>query len=122
MTAPFVLDGPMDGEAFLIYIRDILAPTLKPGDIAVMDNLPSHKVDGVRQLIEEKGAMLLYLPPYSPDLNPIEQAFSKLKACLRKAAERSVDALWKAIGRIIKTFSADECANYFANAGYVRSN
>lgn len=118
MTAPFVLDGAMDGEAFLIYVGDVLAPTLRAGDIVVMDNLSSHKVDGVRKLIEAKGAELLYLPPYSPDLNPIEQAFSKLKARLREAAERSVEALWKAIGRIIKTFSSDECRNYFANSGY----
>lgn len=118
MTAPFVIEGAMDGAAFLIYIGKILAPTLSEGDIVVMDNLSSHKVQGVRKLIEAKGAKLLYLPPYSPDLNPIEQAFSKLKARLREAAERSVDALWRAIGRIIATFSADECKNYFKNSGY----
>ena len=121
MTAPFVLDGAMDGDAFRIYIRDILAYTLKPGDIVVMDNLSCHKVEGVRKLIEANGATLLYLPPYSPDLNPIEQAFTKLKAALRKAAERSVDALWKTIGHISNTFSAEECGNYFTHAGYVCS-
>ena len=117
MTAQFVLEGA--GEAFLIYIGNILAPALKPGDIIVMDNLSSHKVTGVRERIEARGAKLLYLPPYSPDLNPIEQAFSKLKAALRKAAERSIEELWKAIGRIIKTFLPGECKNYFANSGYV---
>lgn len=121
MTAPFALDGALDGEAFLVYIREILSPTLADGDIVVMDNLPSHKVAGVQDLIQAKGATLLYLPPYSPDLNPIEQAFSKLKAALRTAAARSVDALWKAIGRIVNTFSAEECKHYFANAGYLQS-
>ena len=122
MTAPFVLEGAMDGAAFLIYIRDILAPTLSAGDIVVMDNLSSHKVAGVRELIEAAGAKVFYLPPHSPDLNPIEQAFSKLKACLRKAAERSIDALWTTIGRIIKTIAPAECKNYFAHSGYVHSS
>ena len=121
MTAPFVLDSPMDGDAFLAYLEKILAPALKPDDIVVMDNLPSHKVKGVKDIIEAAGAQLLYLPPYSPDLNPIEMAFSKLKAALRKAAERSLDALWRAIGRILKTYDATECQNYFAHAGYGRS-
>jgi transposase len=119
LVAPWCLDSAMDGDAFLIYIREILAPVLKPGDILIADNLPAHKVAGVSELVEAAGAYLLYLPSYSPDLNPIEQAFSKIKALLRKAAERSVEALWKAIGRIIKTLSADECKNYFANSGYV---
>lgn len=119
MTAPFVLDGPMDGDAFLVYVREMLTPTLADGDIVVMDNLPSHKVKGVRELVEATGAPLQYLPPYSPDFNPIEQAFAKLKALLRKAAARSVEALWNAIGNIVNTFTAEECTNYFANSGYV---
>ena len=119
MTAPVVLDGPMDGDAFLVYVREILMPTLASGDIVVMDNLPSHKVDGVRELVEATGAILHYLPPYSPDFNPIEQAFSKLKALLRKTAARSIEALWNAIGRIVTAFSAEECKNYFAHSGYV---
>lgn len=118
MTAPFVLDGPMDGDAFLVYVREILTPTLAAGDIVVMDNLPSHKVEGVRALVEATGATLQYLPPYSPDFNPIEQAFAKLKALLRKAAARSVEALWSAIGTFVNAFTAEECTNYFANSGY----
>ena len=118
LTAPFVTDGPMDGELFIVYVRDVLAPTLKAGDIVIMDNLSSHKVEGVRELIEARGAKLVYLPPYSPDFNPIEQAFSKLKAWLRKAAERTVDGLCDAIGRICGLYLPDECSNYFVNAGY----
>ncbi len=117
MTAPFVLDGPMDGDAFWVYVREMLTPTLTDGDIVVMDNLPSHKVKGVRELVEATGATLQYLPPYSPDFNPIEQAFAKLKALLRKAAARSVEALWNAIGNIANTFTTEECTNYFANSG-----
>ena len=119
MTAPFVLDGPMDGDAFLVYVREMLTPTLAAGDIVVLDNLPSHKVDGVRELVEATGATLRYLPPYSPDFNPLEQAFSKLKALLRKAAARSIEALWNAIGRIVNSFPAEECRHYFAHSGYV---
>ena len=118
ITAPMVLDGPMDGPAFLAYVRQVLAPSLAPGDIVVLDNLGAHKVSGVRAAIEAVGATLRYLPPYSPDLNPIELAFAKLKALLRKAAERSVDGLWTAIGRILDVFTPRECANYFAAAGY----
>ena len=118
LTAPCVLDGPMDGNAFLAYVEQILVPSLRPGDIVVLDNLSAHKVDGVREAIEAAGAMLLYLPPYSPDFNPIEQLFAKLKALLRKAAERSVDALWNRIGNLLDAFTSDECANYFRNAGY----
>jgi transposase len=118
LVAPFVLDGPMNGEAFLIYVEQILAPVLNPGDIVVMDNLAAHKVDGVRRAIEAAEAKLLYLPPYSPDLNPIEMAFSKLKTLLRGAAERSVEALWLRIGQLLDAFSAEECANYFSHAGY----
>jgi transposase len=118
MVAPMVLDGPINGSLFLDYVEQVLVPELRPGDIVVMDNLGSHKGAGVGAAIEAAGASLLYLPPYSPDFNPIEQAFAKLKAALRAAAERSLDGLWAAIGRIIETFTPTECANYFANAGY----
>lgn len=118
MTAPFVYDGAMNGTVFLAYIEQVLVPTLEPGDIVVMDNLPAHKPAGVREAIERAGATLSFLPPYSPDFNPIENAFAKLKALLRKAAERTVAGLWSAVGRIVDTFSPTECANYFAAAGY----
>ncbi len=118
MTAPLVLDGPMDGESFLAYVEQMLTPTLRPADIVMMDNLPAHRVKGVREAIERAGAKLLYLPPYSPDFNPIEQVFSKLKALLRKAAARTIDDLWKAIAAILPTFTPQECRNYFANSGY----
>lgn len=119
ITAPMVLDGPMDGPAFLAYVRQFLCPTLAPGDIVIADNLPSHKVAGIREAIEKTGATLRYLPPYSPDLNPIEKMFSKLKALLRKAAPRTTDALWSEIGQLLNAFSPTECANYFASSGYV---
>ena len=118
VTAPFLLDGPMNGPTFLAYVQQILAPTLKPGDIVIMDNVGVHKVAGVREAIETRGAMLLYLPPYSPDLNPIEQFFSKLKAVLRKAAARSIESLWAVIGSCLADFSPRECAAYLTNAGY----
>jgi transposase len=118
MTAPMVLDGPMNADAFRAYVRHVLAPTLRAGDTVVMDNLPAHKVAGIRELIEAAGASLLYLPPYSPDFNPIENAFSKLKAILRKAAARSITELWDAIGAAIDQFTPGECANYFTAAGY----
>jgi transposase len=118
MIAPMVLDGPINGVAFQAYIDQVLVPELERGDIVVMDNLGSHKGAGVRAAIEAVGASVFYLPPYSPDLNPIENAFAKLKAMLRKAAERTVDGLWNAIGRIIDTLTPAECANYFAAAGY----
>jgi transposase len=118
MVAPMVLDGPINGSLFQDYVEQVLVPELRPGDIVVMDNLGSHKGAGVRAAIEAAGASLLYLPPYSPDFNPIEQAFAKLKAMLRKAAERTLDDLWRSIGRIIDTFTPTECANYFAAAGY----
>ena len=118
ITAPFVIDRPMNGAIFRAYVEQCLAPTLTPGDIVVMDNLSAHKVEGVRQAIEATGAMLLYLPPYSPDLNPIEQVFAKLKALLRKAAERSIPALWDRIGELLGHFSPAECANCLRNAGY----
>src|SRR6202035_3319715 len=117
LSAPLVLDGAMNGDAFRAYVEQILAPTLAPGDIVIMDNLGSHKVAGVQQAIEARGASLLYLPPYSPDLNPIEQSFAKLKALIRKAAARSREALWNAIGRFLSRFAPQECANYFADAG-----
>ena len=118
IVAPLVLDGPINGIAFQAYVDQVLVPELEPGDIVVMDNLGSHKGAGIRAAIEAAGASLLYLPPYSPDFNPIESAFAKLKAMLRKAAERTVDGLWNAIGRIIDTVTAKECTNYFAAAGY----
>jgi transposase len=118
MVAPMVLDGPINGHAFQAYVDQVLVPELRPGDIVIMDNLGSHKGRAVRAAIEAVGAMLLYLPPYSPDFNPIENAFSKLKALLRKAAERTVDALWDTIGALILVFTATECANFFAAAGY----
>ncbi|WP_394543274.1 IS630 family transposase [Azorhizophilus paspali] len=118
LTAPLVLDGAMNGPAFLAYVGQVLVPELTPGDIVVMDNLPAHKVAGVRQAIEGAGATLRYLPPYSPDLNPIERAFSKLKALLRKAAARTVPQLWQSIGEAIAQFSAQDCRHYFEGAGY----
>lgn len=114
-----VLDGSMDGEAFLVYVRDFLCPTLSPGDIVIADNLSSHKIAAAREAIEAVGAALRLLPPYSPDLNPIEKLFAKLKAMLRKAAHRTVDALWEEIGKLLDTFSPQECANYFRSSGYV---
>jgi transposase len=118
LTAPLVVDGAMNGEVFLAYVEQILVPTLSPGDILILDNLSSHKVAGVREAIERCGATLVYLPPYSPDLNPIEQAFAKLKALLRKIAARTVGKLWDAIGDLLERFAPQECLNYFANAGY----
>lgn len=118
IEAPCVLDGPITGESFLAYVEQILVPTLKPGDIVVIDNLGSHKGGAVRKAVRAAGAKLFFLPPYSPDLNPIEQVFAKLKTLLRKAAERSVEATWKRIGVLLECFTPAECANYFANAGY----
>lgn len=118
VTAPMLLDGPMNGPAFLAYAEQVLAPTLAPGDIVVMDNLPAHKIGGVREAIERAGATLLFLPPYSPDFNPIEMAFSKLKALLRKAAARTVDELWSAVTECTHAFKPDECSHYFQAAGY----
>ena len=118
MTAPMVLDGPMDGPAFLAWIEQMLAPTLEPGDIVVMDNLPAHKPDAVRTAIEATGATLRYLPPYSPDLNPIEMAFSKFKALLKKAAARTIEDLWTAIAQALPQLTPRDCANYFTAAGY----
>ena len=108
----------MDGAAFLAYVGRVLTPELQPGDIVVMDNLPAHKITGVREAIQKAGASLLYLPPYSPDFNPIEMAFSKLKALLRKAAARTISDLWDAIAKALDAFTPYECQNYFAAAGY----
>jgi transposase len=116
--APFVLDGPINRDAFETYVEKVLVPELRAGDIVIMDNLTSHKGPSVRDMIEAAGAELRYLPPYSPDFNPIENAFSKLKALLRKAAERTVDGLWSAIGNLIKLVTPAESQNYFAAAGY----
>ena len=118
MTAPMVLDGPMNGAAFLAYTEQVLVPTLQPGDTVVLDNLPAHKPAAVREAIEKAGARLRFLPPYSPDFNPIEMAFSKLKAMLRAKAERTIPALWDAVGHCIPAFKPAECANYFTAAGY----
>jgi transposase len=118
MTAPFVYDGAMNGNVFLAYIEQVLIPTLSAGDIVVMDNLPAHKAAGVRQAIEAAGVRLMFLPPYSPDFNPIENAFSKLKALMRAKAERTIKALWDAVGSVIEQFTPTECANYFKAAGY----
>ena len=118
VTAPYVIDGAMDGATFVAYVEQVLAPTLAKGDIVFMDNLRTHKVQGVREAIAAVGATVRYLPAYSPDLNPIEQAFAKLKAALRKGAARTVTTLIKLIGKLIKAFAPDECANYFRNAGY----
>ena len=118
MTAPLVLDGPMTGGWFLAYVEQVLVPTLRPGDIVILDNLAAHKNAAIRAAIEAAGASLRFLPPYSPDLNPIENAFAKLKAQLRKAAARTIDELWNTIAKAIDTFTPPECANYFAAAGY----
>jgi transposase len=120
-VAPYVTDGAMNGAIFKAWVEQMLAPALRPGDIVIMDNLAAHKVAGVREAIAARGASLRYLPPYSPDLNPIEQVFAKLKALLRKAAQRTVDGLWNAIGQLLDRFSPAECANYLANSGYPRS-
>jgi transposase len=121
LVAPLVADGPMDGEMFQAYVDQCLVPVLRPGDIVILDNLSSHKVRGVREAIAAAGARLLYLPPYSPDLNPIEKFFAKLKALLRKAATRRVDTLWNEIGALLATVTQEECSNYLASCGYVHT-
>jgi transposase len=118
MDAPCVFDGPINGRRFTAYVEQFLVPTLTPGDVVIMDNLGSHKGDAVRRAIRAAGAHLLFLPPYSPDLNPIEQLFAKLKTLLRKAEERTVTALWQCVGQLLDTFAPAECANYLKNAGY----
>ena len=118
MIAPFVLDGPINRVAFETYVERVLVPDLRAGDVVIMDNLSSHKGPRVRELFESAGARLLYLPPYSPDFNPFENAFAKLNALLRKAAERTVEGLWAAIGSFVDLFTPAECRNYFQAAGY----
>lgn len=118
IDAPHVLDGPINGQSFTAWVEQCLVPTLSPGDIVILDNLGSHKGKAARQAIRATGARLLFLPPYSPDLNPIEQLFAKLKHALRKAAERSLEATWKRIGALLDTFTPSECANYLRNSGY----
>jgi transposase len=118
IKAPYVMDGAMDGAAFLTYVEQVLTPTLREGDIVFLDNLRPHKVNGVAEAIQAAGATIRYLPAYSPDLNPIEQAFAKLKSALRKGAARTVKTLLKLIGKLLKTFAPFECANYFRHAGY----
>jgi transposase len=118
IDAPCVVDGPINGRSFLAYVEQILLPSLKPGDIVIMDNLGSHKGHAVRKAIRSVGAKLFFLPPYSPDLNPIEQVFSKLKTLLRKSDPRTIEATWRRIGQLLNLFSPAECANYLRNAGY----
>jgi transposase len=118
IVAPFVLDGPINRETFEAYVERVLVPDLRPGDVVILDNLSSHKGPRVRAVIEKAGASLRYLPPYSPDFHPIELAFSKLKALLRKAAERTVEGLWSTIGELLDALAPDECATYFAADGY----
>lgn len=118
MTAPMVVDGAMNGQAFLAYVQQQLVATLRPGDTVIMDNLPAHKVAGVREAIEAAGAELIYLPPYSPDLNPIELLFAKLKQLLRSAAERTIENLEQRIGKLLNQFLPTECSRYFSHCGY----
>ena len=121
-VAPLTIDGPVNGNIFLAWIEQHLVPTLQPGDLVVMDNLSSHKVKGVKQAIESAGAEVRYLPPYSPDLNPIELAFSKLKKLLRDGAERTVDRLWKLCGKLLDQFTQQECLNYFKHCGHTATD
>jgi transposase len=122
LTAPVVIDGPVNGDIFLAYVEQHLAPTLKAGDIVIMDNLSSHKRAGVREAIESVGASLVYLPPYSPDFNPIELLFSKFKWLLRSIADRTVETLWQTCGKLLDEFSESECRNYFRHCGYATTN
>ena len=121
IDAPCVFDGPINGERFLAYVEQALVPTLRPGDVVVMDNLGSHKGQGVRRALRLAGAKLFFLPPYSPDLNPIEQVFAKLKTLLRKAEERTPTATWQRIGKLLDLFPPDECGRYLQNSGYAAS-
>ena len=118
IDAPWVYEGPINGEAFLLYVATQLAPTLQPGDVVILDNLGSHKGKAARAAIRERGAHLIFLPPYSPDLNPIEQVFAKLKHLMRKAQPRDVEATWRTAGQLLDLFTPNECANYLANSGY----
>ena len=119
ISAPWVIDSPINGELFTLYVEKVLAPTLTKGEVVVLDNLGSHKGKPARDAIRAKGAHLLFLPPYSPDLNPIEQVFAKLKHLIRAAEPRDVEATWRKVGELLKLFSVDECANYLKNSGYV---
>ena len=119
ISAPWILDGPINGELFTLYVEKVLAPTLAKGDVVILDNLGSHKGKPARNLIRATGAHLLFLPPYSPDLNPIEQVFAKLKTLLRKADPRTIETTWRKVGQLLDLFSAQECANYLKNSGYV---
>jgi transposase len=118
IDAPWVIDGPINGDLFSAYVEQVLAPTLSPGDVVVLDNLGSHKAKAARAAVRGRGAHLLFLPPYSPDLNPIEQVFSKLKHMVRKAQPRHVEATWRKLGELLDLFTPQECANYLANSGY----
>lgn len=118
IDAPWVVDGPINGELFRLYVAEVLIPTLEQGDIVVLDNLGSHKARAVRNAIKAAGAHLMFLPPYSPDLNPIEQVFAKLKHMMRKAGERTFENTWRRAGALLDLFSPDECQNYLSNAGY----
>ena len=118
IEAPCVIDGPINGRIFLAYVEQVLVPTLRPGDVVIMDNLGSHKRQAIRRAIRAAGAKLLFLPAYSPDLNPIEQVFAKLKTLLRKLDARTVETTWQGIGQLLETFTPQECANYFRNSGY----
>jgi transposase len=119
INAPWVIDGPINGELFTLYVEQVLAPTLAKGEVVILDNLGSHKGKSARNAIRAKGAHLLFLPPYSPDLNPIEQVFAKLKHLLRAAEPRDVEATWRKVGELLDLFSSEQCANYFRNSGYV---
>ena len=118
LAAPCVFDGPINGQCFRAYVEQLLVPVLEPGDIVIMDNLGSHKSAAIRQMIHAAGARLWYLPPYSPDLNPIEQAFAKIKHWMRSAQKRTVEETWRHVGHLVETIQSEECANYFNNAGY----
>ena len=122
LTAPTVLDGAVNGAMFLAYVHQQLVPTLRPGDIVVMDNLASHKVAGVRRAIEQAGARVVYLPPYSPDFNPIEMVFAKLKHLVRSAAPRTIEGLWNLRGKLIDAFPSDECQHYLRHCGYTATS
>jgi len=119
LTAPWIINGPMNRQTFEVYVETQLAPTLRPGDVVILDNLSSHKSERAKAILKERGAWFLFLPPYSPDLNPIEMAFAKLKAHLRRIGARTIDALWKAVGNICDLYTPDECWNYLREAGYV---
>ncbi len=119
ITAPWVIDGPINGELFTLYVENVLAPTLAAGEVVILDNLGSHKGKAAREAIRAKGAHLIFLPPYSPDLNPIEQVFAKLKHLMRQAQPRTVEATWRKVGELLELFSPAECKNYLTNSGYV---